>query len=215
MDYNGEIHRLIELKPNFSNPKNLKQFNDFYQRTQHLRLRLAFQIDHRRLGVTKDIILSWFDDKFIFVYNKYYEIEPERLLGYIINSLRLYKNRILKKAYQGNVYQNMVELEGESKIINTIANPEPEEDIRLEQAKNFLKTKLSEDAFFILTLELNPPPFIMWRIKNPNQRIPSRVITEYIDLGYSKNAINYVIQLRKEIQEAIIIAKKYFTLETS
>jgi len=215
MDYNGEIHRLIELKPNFSNPKNLKQFNDFYQRTQHLRLRLAFQIDHRRLGVTKDIILSWFDDKFIFVYNKYYEIEPERLLGYIINSLRLYKNRILKKAYQGNVYQNMVELEGESKIINTIANPEPEEDIRLEQAKNFLKTKLSEDAFFILTLELNPPPFIMWRIKNRNQRIPSRVITEYIDLGYSKNAINYVIQLRKEIQEAIIIAKKYFTLETS
>ena len=215
MSYQGEVHRLVTLAPDFQSKENLKQFNQFYESTKGLRIRLAFQIDARRLGVTPDIVLSWFDDKFIFVYNKYYQTESKRLKGYIIQALQMFKNRILRKAYQESIYHDMVTLEGEYDIINMIPNEEAEEDEQLGKVKRVIKTKLSEDAYLVFTIELNPPPYILSKMKNPNSNIPTKLLAEYLELGYSKGSINYINQLRKEISIATGETKEHFQLHYS
>ena len=83
-----EIHRLVPMKTGYDE----LLFNKLYKETEALRNLLTYQIDHRRYGVTQDIIKSWFDDKFIFVFNKYYgDIEEGQLKGRIINALRTFK----------------------------------------------------------------------------------------------------------------------------
>ena len=45
-------------------------FNLIYDKTKHLRRKLASEIDHRRFGVTNEDIKSWFDVKLIYVFKK-------------------------------------------------------------------------------------------------------------------------------------------------
>ena len=81
-----ELHRLTAMDSSYD--KQL--FNKIYKDTELLRKSLANQIDTRRFGVTSDIILSWFDDKFIFVFNKHFQNKtPEVLKGFII--MRIYR----------------------------------------------------------------------------------------------------------------------------
>ncbi len=87
-----EIHRLTPMKDGYSEVL----FNKIYSETHNLRKSLANQIDPRRYGVSPDIILSWFDDKFIFVFNKHFsDKNPDILKGFIINSLKTFKYTFL------------------------------------------------------------------------------------------------------------------------
>ena len=91
-----EIHRLKPMKEGYS----VQLFNDLYKQTSKLRKKLASQIDYRRYGVTPDIIESWFDDKFIYVFNKHFDNKDTDVLkGFIINSLQVFKYRVLRGAY--------------------------------------------------------------------------------------------------------------------
>ena len=74
-----ELHRLQPMKP-----YDPKLFNELYKKTERLRKSLVYQIDSSRWGVTQDEVMSWFDDKFIFVFNKYQDQKkPDILLGYL------------------------------------------------------------------------------------------------------------------------------------
>lgn len=208
-----EIHRLTTMKEDYDQ----KLFNKLYQETESLRINLANQIDHRRFGVSKDIILSWFDDKFIFVFNKHFgDKDPEVLKGFIINSLKTFKLRVLRKAYTDKAegLLSTIDLEGESELINIIpSNDEINEgDLFMGLVLDFMKSRLQEDAFLVLQVELNPPPFILTRIKSPNSHISSKLIAEYLDLGISNRAIRYINSLRKEIKEHTKIARDHFNL---
>ena len=153
-----EIHRLKPMKENYDE----SLFNKLYKETEQLRNYLTFQIDSRRYGVTPDIIKSWFDDKFIWVFNKYYgDITNDQLKGRIINSLKTFKFRMLRKAYSKyNIYNNEVRLEGEHNLINIIPmdNEISDHELFLEMALKYLKKNLCDDAFLVLELDLNPPP---------------------------------------------------------
>lgn len=205
-----EIHRLTPMKPNYD--KLL--FNKLYHETEGLRNSLVYQIDSRRFGVTPDIIKSWFDDKFIFVFNKYYgSVSNEVLKGYIINSLKTFKYRVLRNAYtKSNMYNDSIHIEDHENLINII--PEDEDQIEKQELLNlalsYLKRKLSKEAFTILDIDLNPPPYISIKLKSTNTKIPAKLIAEYLDLEIDQNSISYINELRKEVSHTISKAKIYF-----
>lgn len=208
-----ELHRLNEMPANY----NEELFNRIYKETRQLRKSLANQIDNRRYNVSKDIILSWFDDKFIFTYCKYFqEKNPDLLKGYIISSLQFFKNRILRKAYGGEaeIYSNIIDLstDGAQRLINIIPdNTEIDnKDLFLELCINFFKEKLSQDAFFLLDLQLNPPSYIQERASN-RFKISSELLAEYLGLPNGKESIQYINQLKEEISYYTKEAREYFS----
>jgi len=205
-----EIHRLTPMKENY----DPRLFNKLYKETEPLRNYLTYQIDHRRYGVTPDIIKSWFDDKFIFVYNKYHgDIEEGQLKGRIINALKTFKFRMLRKAYSKyNIYNNEVRLEGEHNLINIIPidNEISDHQVFLELALVYLKKNLCDDAFLVLEIELNPPPYILDKLSTSKTKIPSKLIAEYLDLESTRDSSLYINDLRSEVQYWIGEARDHF-----
>lgn len=213
-----EIHRLTTMKEGYS----VELFNKLYKETKNLRRSLAHQIDHRRYGVTQDVILSWFDDKFIFVFNKHFEDkDPDVLKGFLINSLKTFKMRILRKAYQqeGEFYSSIVTLDGEYDLINVIPDPVTmsNENLFYNLALEFMKNRLSDNAYLLFQLQLDPPPYILSRIENGNSRIPNSLIIDFLNLNNDdyKQAERFIKKLKKEINIAIKNAKEYFSEENS
>lgn len=196
-----EIHRLKPMKEGY--PEKL--FNGLYKETKQLRKSLAHGIDHRRFGVTKDIIESWFDDKFLFVFDKYHEdMDPDRLKGFIINSLQTFKYRILRGAYtkKSEFYTSTTELDGETKIINYI----PDDSFETKEETygdiiNFFKENLTDNAFLLFNLILYPPPYILNRIKKSTSNIPLDLILEYFDLDDTSANVRFIKSLKKEIEQ--------------
>lgn len=203
-----ENHRLLPMKEGYS----LELFEKLYKETQPLRKKLAWEIDHRRYGVSKDIMESWFDDKFIFVFNKHFNnLEEGHLKGTIINSLKTFKLRILRKAYstEGEFYSNTVDLEGSNMLINYLPDKSDitNEDLFLGIATEFMKKELSDNAYMLLSLQLNPPPFILNKLKKSNSSIPVDLILEYFSLDNISKNIRMIRELKKEISQAIEKAK--------
>lgn len=205
-----EIHRLKPMKEGYDQDL----FNRLYKETEGLRNLLTYQIDHRRYGVTQDIIKSWFDDKFIFVFNKYYgEITNDQLKGRIINALRTFKFRMLRKAYSKyNIYNNEVRLEGEKNLINIIPIDDgiSNHQLFLELALIYLKKNLCDDSFLVLQVDLNPPPYILNKMVNPKTKIPAKLIAEYLDLEPSRDSTLYINDLRSEVSYWVSQAKEHF-----
>jgi hypothetical protein len=206
-----EIHRLKPMKEGYDE----KLFNQLYKETEPLRRLLTYQIDSRRYGVTPDIIKSWFDDKFIFVFNKYYgDITEGQLKGRIINALKTFKFRMLRKAYsKNNIYLNEVRLDGEHGLINIIPLEEEitNHQLFLELALSYLKKNLCDDAFLVLEIELNPPHFILDKLNTSKTKIPAKLIAEYLDLESTRDSSLYINDLRSEVQYWVQEAKNNFT----
>lgn len=210
-----EIHRLKPMKEGYDQ----KLFNKLYKETESLRNLLTYQIDARRYGVTPDIVHSWFDDKFIWVFNKYYgEVTEGQLKGRIINSLKTFKFRVLRKAYaKYNIHVNEIRLESEYNLINIIPLEKEisNHDLFLEMALKYLKNNLCDDAFLILELELNPPPYILQKLNCSKTKIPSKLLAEYLDLESIKESLSYINDLRNEISKGIELAREYFNYPTN
>lgn len=207
-----EINRLTEMKKDY--PEKL--FNRLYDETKGLRKKLSYGIDTRYYGVTRDIIESWFDDKFILVFNKHFDNkDPEVLKGFIITSLQRFKNRILRKAYvqEGQFYGSRVELDNEHTFLNFIPdedNQMNEENIFLEIALNFMQEKLNQDAYLLLKTQLNPPPFILDRLKKSNSKITIKVLLDFFGLKETNSNRKYISKLKLEIEETKNKARVYF-----
>ena len=204
-----EIHRLKPMKDYDSGT-----FNKIYKETEDLRTYLTNSIDARRFGVSSDIIKSYFDDKFIFVFNRYYgTMSDERLKGYIINSLKTFKLRMLRFVYQkSNMFNDSISIGENEYLINIIPDNNLSEEFEelLSLAKKFMKKRLSIDAALLFEIELNPPPYICYQMKSANTKIPAKLIAEYLDLEESQGSIDYINSLRKEINKTIGQAKEFF-----
>jgi len=211
-----EINRLKPMRQGY--PEHL--FNQIYKETKPLRKKLSRSIDTRYYGVSTDIIESWFDDKFILVFNKHFDDkEPDLLKGFIITSLLRFKNRILRKAYmgEGEFYSSRIELDSEFSFINFIPDEDTmlsEHDIFLDLSIKFMKSKLSDDGFLLLKTQLNPPPFILDKIKTSNSKITLKVLLDFFDLTDNNKNRKYITQLKKDIEIAKEKAKEYFSQNT-
>ncbi len=208
-----ELHRLEELPSDF--PHQL--FNRLHKETRGLTKNLVKNIDHRRFGVTPDIIESWFDDKFIFVFNKYFrDMEEPHLKHSLIKALGLFKCRILRKAYTGEaeIYSNVINLsdsEEQERFINVIpSDDEPDEKtLFLSMALEFLKTELTREAYLVFELQLSPPEYLIQRSRSKNN-ITSKLLVEYLDLPDTRESVRYVDSLKTEIRLTIEKAREYF-----
>lgn len=204
-----ELHRLKPMKEGY--PEDL--FNKLYKETEKLRKSLVHGIDHRRFGVSKDIVLSWFDDKFIFVFNKHFQDhDPDRLKGDIIKSLQTFKYRVLRGAYtkQAEFFTSTIELEGETKVINYISDSSEDKsyDMFLSDVMDYFERNLSDDAFILLGLQLNPPPYILDKLNKSNSQIPLDLILDFFELDSNHQNVKYIRALRKEIQLITIKARE-------
>jgi hypothetical protein len=207
-----EHHRLKPMKEGYDE----QLFNKLYKETASLRKKLAFEIDSRKFGVDYKEILSWFDVKFIFVFNKYYDQDPERLLGYIINALQTYKYRIMRSSYTKK-YNNTINIKDED--LSRIEDIEDEKEVDhrdelINIAMGYIKKHLSDNALMVLEIELNPPSYIEREMefleKKAGAQIPNNLIAEYLGFGDSPRAAKYIGELRREAKEVIRMAKNHF-----
>jgi len=211
-----EEHRLTEMKPGYDE----KLFNELYEKTTPLKRRLAGSISAGKLGVDYDEILSWFDVKFIYVFNKYFETKsPEVLKGFLLNSLSMFRNRILKVAYseKNSVYRDTLELDEVNNLESlTYSEREPHTEFYLNKAMSFITEKISDDSLLVLQIDLDPPLYIKERMermgKKVTNKIPSYLVADYLSLGKDKEAVNYINELRREYREATQLAKEHFAL---
>ena len=204
-----EENRLKPMKEGY----DAALFNSLYEKTRSLTRKLARGINHERFGVTPEDVVSWFDVKFIYVFNKYYDNPPEVLLGFIINSLQTYKSRIIKDAYTQKNSQTIIPMDNVSYLdIGDTHTDDP--DNYYNKLMSFMKKHLSDNAYLILELQFNPSPYIIKRLNESGcdniHKIPDEIILDYLDLGFGEKANKYLCRLKKEIKEAILLAKFHF-----
>lgn len=207
-----EESRLKPMRANY----DVTLFNTLYAKTKNLRRKLASEIDHSRFGVCHEDIISWFDVKFIYVFNNYCENKNEDvLLGFLINSLRTFKCRILRKAYTAQYSQHIISTDQVLSFEENLSEEQSKpKDIYYTSLMKFMKDHLSDNAYALLEVQLNPPPYIITRqIENSNERIhkiPDQLLLEYFDLGFGAKSYIYLASLKKEIKKASNYAKEYF-----
>lgn len=211
-----ESHRLKPMIENY----DTKIFNELYEKTQNLRRKLNSEISSERFGLTPEDTLSWFDDKFIFVFNKYYNsFNKEILLGHIINALRLFKCRILRGAYTEKFSQKIQNIEDTAQIADLFFEEAPASnslDLYKDKLYTYLKGILSPNAYYLMEIQLNPPPYILNKLNDgPESRklknVSEELILEYFDLPVNRKTLTYISGLRLEIKQSITLAKKHFS----
>lgn len=193
-------------------------FTRIYHNINNLKRKLARGIDHRRFGVDQEEIISWFDVKFLYTFNKYHDKMDENLLqGYIIKSLQLFKFRILRNAYTYKYSQSMVPVEDYTELeeydVEEIEPSKKEELLSL--AMDYMKSILSDNAYLVLEIKLNPPPYITSKLanrKSNNTKIPHSLIADYLGLGDSVNGIKLIKTYLSEIDEAMDKAREHFKI---
>ena len=200
-----EHHR---LKPMGNYPVEL--FETLYKQTAGLRRKLASQIDPRKFGVDYQEILSWFDVKFIFIFSKYWETQPQKLLGYIISGLSTYKKRIVINSYnhKWKDYANKQDIDDmwDNPLKDDDDHSAERREFYMEKIDSFMKKYLSDDAYFLFNIQLVPPPYITEKMRQmglkPHQNIPVNLIVDFLELEDSTASASYINGLILEIKNA-------------
>ena len=87
----SELHRLKTMQENYDQ----QMFLRLYKVCKPVIRNLTKQIDYKRYNLTPDIISSYFWDKMLYVFNKYYgTCSEEHLKARILASLSTFKNKI-------------------------------------------------------------------------------------------------------------------------
>jgi hypothetical protein len=196
-----------------------KLFNQIYKDTAKLRKSLVYEINPYRFGVDTDEILSWFDVKFIYVFNKYYGTIPDdRLKGYIINALKTFKLRVLRTSYQNKnqLFQGIKDIDSASpsRFKITPEDPEYDQGLLLNMALEHLRKNLSHDAYQLLSVQIQPPIYILNKAEEEGltqlNKIPINYILEFFDLPNNEQSLKYIKKLNKEIKEKVRVSQTYF-----
>lgn len=196
----SEIHRLTEMPSDYDQ----ELFNRLYKITRPVIRNLVRQIDHRRFNVSPDILASYFDDKFLFVFNKYQgKISEEHLQANILRALGTFKNKLLRNAYGEKAEYNQGLTSMEDLFDN---NKELEDDSEETQAKEdhmkmieeYMRKNLSPDAFLIFQLTMDPPEVLM-ATEDRSKRISNIAFVDFFELPRTKSSVKFIADLREDI----------------
>lgn len=193
-------------------------FNTLFKKTEALRKKLASEISYQRFGVDYQEVLAWFSVKFIHVFNKYQGTKsPDLLLGDIINSLKNFKCRVLRKAYTVKYSQHIISISDPHMIEGQAFYEPTQEDYqqdRLITIKNFFKQHLSDNAYLIFEMQTNPPYYIIHKVRQQEipslHKIPDGIICDYLGLEVTDKTLRYISNLKKEIRYTLSYAKNHF-----
>ena len=171
----SELHRLKPMQE-----YDEATFNRLYKVCKPVIRNLTRQIDYKRFNLTPDIIQSYFWDKMLFVFNKYYgECTEEHLKARILASLSTFKN-------------NDKELEDDTE-------EEKAKSEMLDMMYTYMKDKLSPDAYLLFEVLITPPPFIKERLEN-STRITNIMLIEFFEMPKTNESMRYISELRQDIQ---------------
>ena len=200
--HNGsELHRLKSMDYGY----DPELFNRLYKTLKPLVKKLARNVDERRFNVSKDIIQSYFWDKFLFVFNKYNaEYDENRLKATLISSLSTYKNRLLRNAYtkQAEYNQSVDRLEDlfdDSKELVDDSEEQKAINDEIDSIYTYMKSNLSPDAYLLFEIQLDPPAYIKEQMKTQNSKISNMMLLDFFELRRTKANANFISKLRAEI----------------
>lgn len=206
----SELHRLKVMSEDYDK----KLFNKLYKLVQPVIRNLVRGIDVNRLNTSPDILISQFNDKMLFVFNKYYgTVEEEHLKANILRALSTYKNHLLKYAYseKATFNQNLKSFEDlfDDSKEDFSDELEEQEKAKIEMwnlLKNYILDNLSPDAQLVWEVTLNPTPYIEMNAKYG--RITNTLLVDFFDLPKTRDSVRYIGELKEEIQSVMEKAKK-------
>lgn len=197
----SELHRLKTMQENYDQ----QMFLRLYKVCKPVIRNLTKQIDYKRYNLTPDIISSYFWDKMLYVFNKYYgTCSEEHLKARILASLSTFKNKLLRSAYgeQAEYNQSLFKLDDlfdNDKELEDDSEEEKAKSEMLEMMYDYMKEHLSIDAYMIFEVLLTPPPYIKERIKDSG-RITNLLLVEFFDMPKTNSSVKYISELRSDIQ---------------
>lgn len=206
----SELHRLKVMSEDYDK----KLFNKLYKLVQPVIRNLVRGIDVNRLNTSPDILTSQFNDKMLFVFNKYYgTVEEEHLKANILRALSTYKNHLLKYAYseKATFNQNLKSFEDlfDDSKEDFSDELEEQEKAKVEMwnlLKNYILDNLSPDAQLVWEVTINPTPYIEMNAKYG--RITNTLLVDFFDLPKTRDSVRYIGELKEEIQSVMEKAKK-------
>lgn len=202
-----EDHRLKPMVEHY----NVEEFNRLYSETKQLKQKLAYGMDEQRFGLTKEELIAEFDVKLLWVYNKYCEQHDyEVTKAHVINALRLYKCKLLKYTYAKKreplVNRSYIDSGDNRSEIENLIDVKFEGDDKLISVKKYLKNNMSENAWLIFNIEIDPPLYILDKITGKKvYPLPVNIIADYLGIP-AKDVRRY----QREIKEATLEARQFF-----
>lgn len=209
----SELHRLTKMQEVY----DVKLFNRLHKICTPVIRRLSKQVDCKRFNLSEDIINSYFWDKMLFVFNKYYgTCDEEHLKARILSSLSTFKNKLLRSAYteQAEYNQHLYKLEDlfeDSKELEDDIDYNANKTYMIDLVNNYMKAHLSSDALLVFEAITTPPPFIKENVKE-GSRITNLTLIEFFGLPKSRNSVRYISELREDIQYWVDRATEELTL---
>ena len=197
----SELHRLKPMQEVY----DVNLFNRLHRICCPVIKKLSKQVDCKRFNLSQDIIVSYFWDKMLFVFNKYYgTCSEEHLKARILSSLSTFKNKLLRSAYteQAEYNQQLFKLDDlfeDSKEFIDDEEQTAQKNHMMELVNSYMKEKLSSDAYLVFEAITTPPPYIKERVKD-GARITNLLLVEFFDMPRSKSSVRYLSELRDDIQ---------------
>jgi len=164
-------------------------FNEFFKEIIPFRNWVAFKTDLRRLRFTRDDFIGFANEKIYDVWLRYNEeLDFSTLISVArttLYKLPLYLNaKFGKFAYQEYITYATMEL-----AVECIPDNITTDDVLPDFTEQLLKilsegydNELSNQELQLIKLILNPPNYILSRIRNPNKRIPTKLFLEFMDI---------------------------------
>lgn len=204
----SELHRLTEMVD-----YDPVIFNKLYRVVRPVIRNLVRQVDHRRFNVTPDIIYSYFMDKFLFVFNKYYgTCSEEHLQANILRALSTFKNKLLRSAYGEKAEYNqgltsMEELFDNNKELEDDSEEVQAKEEHMKMIEDYMREKLSPDAFLVFQLTMDPPEVLI-PVEDRGKRISNITFVDFFEMPRTKSSVKYIAELRQDIDYYINKAKE-------
>lgn len=204
----SELHRLTEMKP-----YDQDMFNRLYKSCRPLIKNLVNQVDTKRLGVTKDLVTSYFWDKFLYVFNKYQgEYTENRLKATLLSSLSTFKNKLLRSAYgeKAEFNQSMTSFEvlfDNSKELLDDSEETRNKEYYYNQLHEYIKKNLTPDEYLLFKTLLDPPEYILERLQETRGKISSLILIDFFRLPRTVKSEGIIRNMRRKISSVIEQAK--------
>lgn len=217
----SEIHRLKPMKEGYDQELFLK----LYKISGPVIKRLSKQVDPKRFDVSPDIIESYFWDKMLYIFNKYYgECTEDHLRARILAGLATFKNHLLHSAYTERAEFNQSLHSFEDLFENSKEDEESEYDYGEEETSvtksdmiskvwDYMKEHLSPDALLVFEVLYTPPPFIReYEGYKDGNRITNKMLIEFFEMPMNNKSEQYIRELRNDVSYWIERAGKELTI---
>lgn len=206
LTYGRELNRITQC-----GDYDPEVFKKLYKLCTPLIRRLTRNIDCRRLGVSRDIVESMYWDKFLFVFNKYHSTKSyEHLKAELLVGLKNYSFGLMRRAYSkkstelDQITVSFEDLFDDSKrdIIDERGNDRSQ---MLERLDEYMRKTLTPNAYIVYQLQLDPPPFILYRVDEESKgKLSILQLIDFFEFPRTRSSYKFF----KDIKDLINITLK-------